>query len=208
MASFFDAELAEPLPRPEPRRERWRGDDTDTIGVPVPLVRLLARNERVAVIVGGVVAYPAGFSLTVTAFHRMLDVSAGHRHMGHAGAQGEAGALRFGLSFADGTKVTNMRSFLPPRVATAPTLQGRGGGGGGRKFSSAFWCRPLPPPGRLTLVCEWPAYGIAETREDVDAAMIIDAAARATAIWPDDVDLPDPPGAQPGQGGWSGYRSV
>jgi hypothetical protein len=38
---------------PEPRRRRWIGDDSDTVGVPVPLALLLAQTEEVAVVASG-----------------------------------------------------------------------------------------------------------------------------------------------------------
>lgn len=49
-----------------------------------------------------------------------------------------------------------------------------------------------PPPGTLTLVCEWPAMAIPVTRSHVDAQPILDAAARAQVIFSDD-HLPEPP---------------
>jgi len=44
---------------------------------------------------------------------------------------------------------------------------------------------PLPPPGRLALVCEWPAAGIPLTRTDIDAGAIHEAAQRAQVIFED-----------------------
>jgi hypothetical protein len=37
-------------------------------------------------------------------------------------------------------------------------------------------------------VCEWPAFSIAETRAEVDAQLVIDAASRATPVWSDLAD--------------------
>jgi hypothetical protein len=45
---------------------------------------------------------------------------------------------------------------------------------------------PLPPPGPLAFVCEWPAAGIAVTRSEIDAQLVLDAADRAQLIFPDD----------------------
>jgi hypothetical protein len=58
--SFFDEpSLQTPEPEePEPQRPPWRGTSDDTTGVVVPLVRVLARTEDVAIIVSGFVAYP------------------------------------------------------------------------------------------------------------------------------------------------------
>jgi len=37
----------------------------------------------------------------------------------------------------------------------------------------------------LTFVCEWPAYGIPETRAAIDGQLILDAARHSIQIWPD-----------------------
>jgi hypothetical protein len=50
----------------------------------------------------------------------------------------------------------------------------------------SYWVWPLPPPGPVTFVCEWPAHGIGESRADVDARLIREAAVRAVPLWPDD----------------------
>jgi hypothetical protein len=34
-------------------------------------------------------------------------------------------------------------------------------------------------------VCEWPARGIAESRVEIDAGSILEAAGRAVTLWPD-----------------------
>jgi hypothetical protein len=49
-----------------------------------------------------------------------------------------------------------------------------------------YWIWPLPPAGPVTFVCQWPALGIPESRADVDAELILDAAARAVQLWPED----------------------
>jgi hypothetical protein len=49
-----------------------------------------------------------------------------------------------------------------------------------------MWVWPLPPAGRLALVCEWPAAGILLTRHEIDAQLILDAASRAQRLFADD----------------------
>jgi len=97
--------------------------------------------------------------------------------------------LRFGVEFADGRKVTNldMYPFVPEDLsADQPVLVEGGGVGseGGRLGRGAFWdlelvVQPLPPPGPLTFVCAWPARGIPEVRAEIDAGLILGAAAAA-----------------------------
>jgi len=44
---------------------------------------------------------------------------------------------------------------------------------------------PLPPAGPLEFVCEWPAFGIAESRAGIDARLILDAARHSVRLWPE-----------------------
>jgi hypothetical protein len=48
------------------------------------------------------------------------------------------------------------------------------------------WVWPLPPAGPFAFVCEWPGRGIAESRAEIDAGMILEAAGRALTFWSDD----------------------
>jgi hypothetical protein len=48
------------------------------------------------------------------------------------------------------------------------------------------WVWPLPPPGPFAFVCAWPARGIAESRAEIDAGSILEAAGRALTLWAGD----------------------
>jgi len=65
-----------------------------------------------------------------------------------------------------------------------PVLIQRGGGGGERFWSFGYWLWPLPPPGSLTAVVEWPSEGIPLTRVELDAAALLEAAAESEQLWP------------------------
>jgi hypothetical protein len=45
---------------------------------------------------------------------------------------------------------------------------------------------PLPPAGSLEFICQWPVYGIGETRIGIDGQLILDAARRSVQLWPED----------------------
>lgn len=89
--------------------------------------------------------------------------------------------LRVGLLLADGRKVTN----LDDHPSDADLVLVRGGGTRGydsEEQALRLW--PLPPPGRLELVLEWPAYGTGELRVPLDADAIRAAATQAVRVWP------------------------
>jgi len=157
---------------------------------------VLARTPDAAVAVIGLSAYPTGFEFSVCAVLRE------HRRrpgpdwgMHHVPDQFRDEPLpdeflRLGLRFSDGRAATNVSPpFWSPEVEPAGLLLlAGGGGGGGRRQDGTYWVWPLPPSGLVTFVCEWPAFGIKESRADIDAQFILDAAARATQLWPENED--------------------
>jgi hypothetical protein len=96
--------------------------------------------------------------------------------------------FRFGIRFADGSKVTNIDPGSWPRevgeVPSGPILVGRGGGGGGTRWEQGFWVWALPPEGPMAFVCEWPSRGVPLTEQEMDATVIREAASRAEVLWP------------------------
>jgi hypothetical protein len=95
--------------------------------------------------------------------------------------------LRFGVLFANGQKATNLTDHyggrIPDQPPTGPVLRTFAAAGGSRFRDWRNWIWPLPPAGPLTLVCEWPAYGVPECRAEVDAGPIRAAAGAAIALW-------------------------
>jgi hypothetical protein len=45
---------------------------------------------------------------------------------------------------------------------------------------------PLPPAGPLEFICQWPVYGIGETRIGIDGQLILDAARQSVQLWSED----------------------
>ncbi|MGH9171434.1 MAG: hypothetical protein ACRD0Z_11270, partial [Acidimicrobiales bacterium] len=163
----------------------------------MPFADFLVRSDDLAVIVAGLVAFPAGFTFNVIAISR-LDPPGEPMSMGLHGpmirSQNLDDLFRLGIGFSDGTKVTTYGRMRPPRQGRTEaerTLHQRGGGGGGRRWGQGYWCEPLPPAGPMRFVCRWLAQGVEEAALEFDAGLILDAAARAVAIWPEDKDLPE-----------------
>jgi hypothetical protein len=160
---------------------------------------LLARSDRAAVYVDYLDAYPEGFELKIRA-----NTSLAYRELGRAGDRwgpdvfgedwprvGEprdvlpARLLRIGVQFADGSTATNIRGH--DRPAAGPVMRSlsghRSGGRGESRFDQGYWISTLPPPGPVSVVCEWPIAHIPFVRREIDAQRILDGAKRARAMF-------------------------
>ena len=192
---FFEA--PEPVHEPEPPRVAWAGPPSNVLPAAVPLRLVLARTPDLAIAITNARAFPTGFEVTLSLRLREapgppgLDPT-GHQFMGHLGygehtagpAELPPALFRFGVQFADGGKATTVGNpFLPDEDVQGPVLLPRGGGGGEREWDQGYWVWPLPPPGPVAFVCEWPAHGIAEMRHEIDAALILDATRDAETLW-------------------------
>lgn len=173
------------------------------IGRTLPLNLVLARAEKAAVWIPALTVYPEGFEFEIEIRHRLDDEQFEHpffmgHHLHHrrrraASEELPAELLRLGVEFSDGRKATNLGGphWLRPDDADAepegPLLQPAGGGGGGDgRWHHGFYVWPLPPPGKLAFVCEWPAAGIELTRSEIDSEQIRAAAGDAVVLWEED----------------------
>jgi hypothetical protein len=100
---------------------------------------------------------------------------------------------RFGVQFSDGRKAITPGSesrHLGPNAAApvGPVLQFDGGGGGDLSTTYTYWLWPLPPPGDLDFVVDWPSRGIPETHAVVKADAFITAAAQTVTLWEESVE--------------------
>jgi hypothetical protein len=187
--SFFEPPS---LPEPEEHDQPvWLGPPENEVGVVMPLDILLARSHDVAVALLSITAFSTGFEIcgTVRTREQLDDFQEAFvMYRRRRTAELEPELFRFGVEFADGRKATNLgHPFLREQEdddPSQPVLMPRGSGGGGRSWQMNWWVWPLPPPGPLALVCEWPAQGIALTRHELDAAPLLEAAARVEPLWP------------------------
>lgn len=202
MSRFF-----EPPPNPFPEQAAlanppaWTGRPQ---GPPLGAVLgdlLLAGSDRATVYVDYLDAYPEGFELeirasTSVAYHELAREGDGSgpdpfgRHWPMVGERCDVlppQLLRIGVQFADGRAATSIVGH--DRPVGGPIMDAlRGGGRGGRgesRFHQSYWISPLPPPGLVSLVCEWPALQIPVVCQQIDAQVILDAAERARAMFAD-----------------------
>lgn len=179
------------------RRPAWVEPPVDVVPGVVPVELVLARTSQRAIGLSGVRAYPTGFGCTL---HLRLreDIPGEQSNFGVFNMFGDgvdpagefaAYYLRFGVGFADGRKATNLvqrHDFDEGPAPDPPTLRlVRWEGYDRLAWEVDVWVYGLPPPGPLAFVVEWPARGIPESRVEIDAGLVLEAAARAVPIWPD-----------------------
>lgn len=191
--AFFERPAPVKDPGPPAPSPPWTGPPHGMLPGVAALELVLASNNRAAVYIARCAAYPTGFELEVRVVVPVgtdeLDPSLnGVYHRPGRGSTYEE-MLRFGIAFSDGRKATNVGGPGPghgPGEPTGPVLRGMGGSGGGGRWRQDFWVWPLPPPGPVGFVCEWPAAGIPLSRHEIDAQILLDAAARARGLFPDE----------------------
>ncbi len=107
----------------------------------------------------------------------------------YADSDDQGRRFRVGAVLPNGEQIKDSLRAGADVSATRSTLVRRGGSGGGgawrHRYSDELWLHPLPSPGQLTLVLQWLALGIAETRLTVSATDLVRAADEATSLWDD-----------------------
>lgn len=99
------------------------------------------------------------------------------------------GRLLLGVEYADGRMASTLLGGASwPGAFAEPDDDGlvlvpRGGSGGARQYDHRFWLSPLPPPGRLLVICSCSALGIEETTIELEGGAVIEAAARVQVLW-------------------------
>jgi hypothetical protein len=199
---FFDHALHRPPAPTEPRQRQrampgWVKPEAEVPRV-VELATVLARSEKAAVALGQVRAYSSGFEFDLFAVLRRAELRS-YPFWPIIEVHGDeivpSDILRIGLQFADGAVLTNVDRRVgdadPGDGPRGPMLTSGGSHAGQRRQDATFWVWPLPPPGPLTFVVEWPARQIPESRHEIDASLILDAAARVIELWPGEPSIVD-----------------
>ena len=151
---------------------------------------VIARCERAVVFLGAFSAYPEGFEFGIRVLAAPGDLAVDPFLNGVTGRADMlpgaryAGRLTLDVEFADGRRATSMRhDSISGGEHANPVLSARTGSGTSWSWQQTFWLRPLPPPGPLSFLCEWPAVGMPLTRAQIAAQGIINAAARAQTVF-------------------------
>jgi hypothetical protein len=175
---------AEPTAVPE-----WLGPPRGVLPGYAPERAVVFRTAEATLVVGRFDVYRTGVEFTIELQLRSEDEDLIevpwelHRRRPRSGGLPDE-FLRFGVEFADGSSWSNLDSFPASTEPPAgPFVMSQGGGGGNGRWSMNQWLWPLPPAGPLTIIAEWPKYGIAESRATVDAGKLREAAERAENLW-------------------------
>ena len=206
---FFPEPPEPPDPPDEEQAHRqpvWMGPPDDVLPGVVPVELVLGRSDSTVVGLIGMRAFLTGVQMSLAVRvrgrvrRRDLNAEVFDGPYDHGmDAQWQATRLKWGFELADGRRVTNVdpwpeqpnRDHARPHhpddwlwEPDHPVLHGGGGGGGGRSVDREYWLWPLPPAGRVRVVCQWPDQDIAANVQDIDAAPILAAARRAVPLWP------------------------
>ncbi len=160
------------------------GPDPSDLGHPVPLSFVMGRNEVAVVGVTAFIAYHKGFAFTLTMLfadpqNRLTPLHPIQR-VTLAQVRGEDSPLsgeqfHIVLTFSDGSSVESSGGFVLEDQPDA-SLTLLDGSGGGVVSQLRWYVEPLPPPGPISFLCEWPMAKIAFRYEVALGTELQDAA--------------------------------
>jgi hypothetical protein len=190
----------------------WARPPRDEIPCSVDAELLLGVSTRAAVYIARPASYANGLLFDMVAVDQ-TGVLSGQPFLGIVDSQGTGGVkaspdeplltqkhsshhisehlpdefLCLDIEFADGRRVSNRKGAREsidnsPRIALTNL-------GAGNRFRRYDYCRydwylwPLPTIGDLVFVCEWPAFGIAESQATMSGDAVRKASMRAHGAW-------------------------
>jgi hypothetical protein len=175
----------------------WFGPPGEELPVCVPLALVVARSASAVIALSHASAYSTGIAIEfVVQSHGLPEREAQRlfheQHMPPTEGDPAPAYLRLGIELADGSRASNLggrhHPHDPEHPPDGPVLMPHGGGGGssgqGRvTMRPGFWMWPLPPPGVVRLICEWPLLDIPLTTVELDGADLRAASERAVKLW-------------------------
>jgi hypothetical protein len=165
---------------------------------------LLGLTADAAVGITQVAAFSTGFRFTLAVRLRqpLPELARGGLHMlvgshGHPDIEiAVERRLLLGLEYPDGRRGSTVEDIRWQGPGATPetdqlVIVHQGGGGGDTSVDQDYWVSPLPPDGPITVVLAWPAFGLPESRTELDGTAIREAATRSRELWPPQPD-PEP----------------
>lgn len=104
-----------------------------------------------------------------------------------AGGAGVDERLLLGLEYSDGRRTSTLDAGfggLGPTSGDHLVLMQNGGSGAETSFDETYWVAPLPPDGPVAFIVSWSAFGVPESRLELDGGAILVAASRSRTLWP------------------------
>jgi len=198
--TFFDPDPPVPEPeRIEADRDPRREPPFDQLPAVAPLSAVLATTDNVAIALICARIFTDGVEFIIERKIRRKNMSRiDFRNLTQVDRfmpdeENQAARLQYGVLLPDGQKLTSCHSWaedphqtqIPPRHSLV-TTDGSGGGSDSRyEHHDGLWLHPLPPPGLINFVTQWPSGGIKETHTTIDADMILSLASAARPLWND-----------------------
>ncbi len=159
------------------------------------LTALVVRSDDVAVAITGVEVYSTGFRFTLAVRvprprpevgrGGLFSLVDGHMHGGGVAAESH---LLLGLEYPDGRRASTLEDARAtgPRSSSLDelVLVSEGGSGDDTRVDQRYWVAPLPPHGPVAFIVSWPAFGVTESRTELDGGAIRGAASRSVTLWP------------------------
>jgi hypothetical protein len=144
----------------------------------VAVALLVARTDTYAVLVDGLLAYPTGLDFDLVVRRRP------GRPREQFDPEHHWDGPRLEVRFADGRSADNDPRRWPDTSGDQPPdppllYQSTRSPAGGH-----VWLWGLPPPGPLVFACQWPAGEVPLSQAELDAGLVLEAAARAQTLWP------------------------
>ena len=189
-------------PRGDGPDEEWcrrMSPPDNEVPVSLPMDRILARTDDVAVALHGLAVYSTGL-----VFHLAVRVRPGAAQRVelervlwvHFPMEREGEPFLVGVELADGRRATSLETPDPRSDVVFSNWSSSSSGSGGA--DQTWWLSPLPPQGPLRVIVRCETIGIRETSTELDATAIGRAAADVVTLWPwEPPSFEEPPQRRP-----------